>query len=57
MKTSTTGKKHTRATVENNFFKILFLNFLNIRKDYCKPQLSPLKGTTENITVSFREPV
>ena len=57
MKTSTTGKKHTRATVENNFFKILFLTFLNIRKDYCKPQLSPLRGTTENITVSFREPV
>ena len=32
--TSMTSKKHTRATVERNFLKLIFLNFLNTRKDY-----------------------
>ena len=37
-KTSTTSKKHTRAAVKRSFFNLVFLNFLNIRKDYYKPQ-------------------
>ena len=32
-KTGMTDKKHKRGTVERNLFKIVFLNFLNIRKD------------------------
>ena len=45
MKTSTTSKKHTRATVERSFLKLVFLDFLNIRKDYYKPQQYPLKAS------------
>ena len=56
MKTSTTRKKHKRATVANGFFNLAFLSFLNIRKDYYKPQQFPLKPPTENDTVSFRGP-
>ena len=37
-KTRTTGKKHKRATAQKEFFKQLFLNFMNITKDYFKPQ-------------------
>ena len=55
-KTSTKSKKHTRATVQRRFLRLVFLNFLNIRKDYYKPQQYPLKPPTENDTVSFREP-
>ena len=47
-----TSKTQTRATVEIK----IFLNFLNIRKDYYKPQQFALKPPTENDTVSFREP-
>ena len=36
---------------------MIFLNFLNIRKDYNKPQQYPLKPPTENVPVSFRENV
>ena len=43
MKISTTSKNHTKATVENSFLKLAFLNFLNIRKDNFKPQQYPLK--------------
>ena len=50
------NKKSTRATVESSFFKLVFLNFLIIRKDYYKPQQFPLKPATENDTVNFREP-
>ena len=53
---STASKKHTRATVERSFFNLVFLNFLNIRKDYYKLQQFPLKPPTENDTVSFRVP-
>ena len=56
MKTSTTRKKHKRATVAKSFFNLVFLSFLNIRKDYYKPQQFPLKPPTENDTVSFRGP-
>ena len=56
MKASTTSKKQTRASVERSFFNLVFLNFLNIRKDYYKPQQFPLKPPTDNGTVSFREP-
>ena len=45
-KTSETSKKHIRATVERSFFKLVFLNFLNIRKDCYKPQQYPLKPPT-----------
>ena len=55
-KASTRSKKHTRATVERSFLKLVFLNFLNIRKDYHKLQQYSLKPPTENDTVSFREP-
>ena len=55
MKTSTTSKKHTRATVERSFLNVVLLNFLNIRNDYCKRQQFPLKLPTENDTVSFSE--
>ena len=55
MKTSTTIKKHTWATVEMSFFNLVFSNFLNARKDYYKPEESSLKPPTENNTVSFRE--
>ena len=36
MKASTRSKKHKRATIERNFLKSVFLNFLNIKKDYYK---------------------
>ena len=55
MKTSTTSKKHTRATVERSFFNLVLLNLLNIRKDYYKPQEFPLKHI-KNDTVNFRSP-
>ena len=42
--------------VERSFFNLVFLNFLNITKDYYKPQQFPLKLPTENDKVSFREP-
>ena len=35
---------------------MVFLNFLNIRKDYYKPQQFVQKPPTENDTVSFRDP-
>ena len=57
MKASMTSKKHTRATAERSLIKLVFLDFLYIRKDYYKPQQYPLKPPTENDTVSFREPV
>ena len=55
-KTSTTSKKHTRATTERSFLKLVFLNFLTIRKNYYKPQQYCLRPPTEIDTVSFREP-
>ena len=51
-----TSKKHTTATVERSFLKQVFLNFMNIRKDYFKPHQYPLKPPTQINTVSFREP-
>ena len=56
MKTSTTSNKQTTATLEMSFFNLVFLNFLNVRKDYYKPQQFALMPPTENDTVSFREP-
>ena len=56
MKTSTTSNKQTRAMLEMSFFNLVFLNFLNVRKDYYKPQQFALKPPTENDTISFREP-
>ena len=56
MKIRTTSKKHTRATVEGEFFNLIFLSSLNIRKDYHKLQQFPLKPPTENDAVNFREP-
>ena len=50
------SKKQTRATVERRFFNLVFFSFLNIRKDYYKPQEFALKPLTENDTGSFREP-
>ena len=41
-----TIKKHKRATVERNLLKLVFLNFLNIRKDYYEPQQYPWKPPT-----------
>ena len=38
-----------------SFSKFVFLNFLNIRKDYYKSQQHPLKPPTKNDTVSFKE--
>ena len=38
-----------------SFSKFVFLNFLNIRKDYYKSQQHPLKPPTKNDTVSFNE--
>ena len=49
------SKKHTRPTVERSFLKLVFLNLLNITKDYYNPQKYPLKPPTENDTVSYRE--
>ena len=57
MKTSSTSKKQTRVTVKRSFFNLVFLNLLNIRKDYHKPQQFALKPPPENDAVSFREPV
>ena len=51
------GKKHTNAAAERSVLKSVFLNFLNSRKDYNKPQQYRLKPPTENDTVSFRESV
>ena len=51
-----TSKKLTRATIERSFFNLVFLNSLNIRKHYYKPQQFCLKPTTENDTVSCTEP-
>ena len=56
MKTSTTSQKQTSATFEKSFFKLVFLNFLSIRKDYYKIKQFSLKPPTENDTDSFREP-
>ena len=42
--------------VERSFFNLVFLNFLNIRKDYNKPQQFPSKPSTKNDTANFREP-
>ena len=50
------SKKHIRATCLKEFFNVIFSNFLNIRKDYYKPQQFCLKPTTENDTVSCTEP-
>ena len=47
--------KYTRATFERSLFNLVFLNFLNIRKHFYKPQQFSLKRPTENDTVSFRE--
>ena len=44
--TSTSSKKQTRATVERSFLEFVFLNFLNMRKDYYKPQRYHLKPPT-----------
>ena len=33
-----TSEKHTKATVKRSFMKLVFLNFLDIRKDYYEPQ-------------------
>ena len=52
-----TGKKHTSATVERSVLKLVFLNFLNSRKDNYKPQQYRLKPPTENDTTGFRESV
>ena len=49
-----TSKKHKRATVERNFFNIIF-KFLKQQKRFLLPQQFPLKPPTENDTVSFRE--
>ena len=38
------------------FFKLVFLHFLNISKNYYKPQHYFLKPPAENDTVIFREP-
>ena len=46
-KTSTASKKLTRATIERSFIKFVFSDFLNIRKNYYKPQQYPLKPHTE----------
>ena len=54
-KSSTTSEKHTRTTVERSFFNFVFLNFLNIRKEYYKLQQFALEPPTQNDTVSFRE--
>ena len=35
--------KYTRATFERSLFNLVFLNFLNIRKDFYKPQQFALK--------------
>ena len=51
-----TSKKDTRATVERSYLKQVFLNFMNIRKNYFKPQQYPLKSPTQINAVSFREP-
>lgn len=51
-----TVKEHSWATIERYFLKIAFLNFLNIEKDYYKPEQYHGKPPTENATVSFREP-
>ena len=42
--------------IERIFFNLVFLNFLDIRKVYYKPQQFSLKPPTKNDTVSFREP-
>ena len=51
-----TSKKQTGGTVGNSFLNLVFLNFLNVRKDYYKPQQFDLKSPAENDTVSFSEP-
>ena len=48
-----TSKKHTRATTERSLLKLVFLDFLYIRKDYYKPQQYPLKPPTENDTLAL----
>ena len=54
-KTSTKSKKQARETDERSFFNLIFLKFLNIRKDYYIPQQFALKSPAENDTVCFRE--
>ena len=41
-----TGKKHTKSYFQMYFLKIVFLNFLNIRKYYYKPQQYLVKPCT-----------
>ena len=45
-----TDKKQRRVTVERIFYFLVFLNNLNIRKGYYKPQQFALKPSTENDT-------
>ena len=55
-KTSRASKKQTRKTVERRFFNVIFLNFLNVRKDYQIPQQFALKAPAENDTVRLKNP-
>ena len=55
-KTSRTSKKQTRKTVERRFLNLIFLNFLNVRKDYQIPQQFALKPPAENDTVRLKNP-
>ena len=41
--------------VKRSFLYLVFLNFLNIRKDYYRLQQFALKPPNENDTVSIRE--
>ena len=48
-----TDKKQRRVTVERSFQNLVFLNNLNIRKDYYEPQQFALKPSSENDTSYF----